>query len=131
MDQRQSPIPMLRSGAVFAVAIALTAPMQAAFGHAGLVSSDPGRRAALTSAPSRIRLCFNESIEIKFSKLSLEDAQGAAVPLGELRADPKKPACVFAPLAALADGSYTVRFRVLSVDGHVVDKSYGFSLKSP
>ena len=30
----------------------------------------------------------------------------------------------------LAPGKYTVKFRVLSVDGHVVDSSYDFTVKS-
>lgn len=101
-----------------------------ALAHAGLVSSEPGRRAELSTAPKQLRLCFNEVVEIKFSIVTLEDPAGVAVPLGALQADADKPTCVTAALASLADGQYTVRFRVLSVDGHVVEKNYGFSLKS-
>lgn len=119
------------SHAYRALGALLVLGMQAAFGHAGLVSSEPGRRAQLSVRPTQIRLCFNETIELKFSKLSLEDASGAMVPLGPLQADPDKPVCVIAPLASLVPGSYTVKFRVLSVDGHTVEKSYGFSLKTP
>lgn len=103
----------------------------AVFAHAGLVSSEPGRRAVLTAAPKEIRLCFNENVEAKFSKISLNDADGAEIPLGELKADPKQPACLTASVDSLPAGSYTIKYRVLSVDGHVVDYGYGFKVSPP
>ncbi len=105
---------------------------QAALAHAGLVSSEPGRRAALTVPPKEIRLCFNENIEAKFSAVTLSQGDKAAVSLGEIQTDPKAPACLIVPLVSpLSNGSYTVKYRVLSVDGHVVDYGYGFKLNAP
>ena len=40
------------------------------------------------------------------------------------------PKAIVLPLPELAPGKYTVKFRVLSVDGHVVDSSYDFTVKS-
>ena len=105
---------------------------QLAQAHAGLVSSDPGRRAALTVPPKEIRLCFNENIEAKFSAVTLSQADKATVSLGEIQIDPKAPACLIVALVSpLGNGSYTVRYRVLSVDGHVIEYGYGFELKTP
>lgn len=105
---------------------------QAALAHAGLVSSEPGRRAALTVPPKEIRLCFNENIEAKFSAVTLSREDEATVSLGEIQTDPKAPACLIVPLVSpLGNGSYTVKYRVLSVDGHVVDYGYGFKLNAP
>lgn len=105
---------------------------QAALAHAGLVSSEPGRRAALTVPPKEIRLCFNENIEAKFSAVTLSREDKAAVSLGEIQTDPKVPACLIVPLVSpLGNGSYTVKYRVLSVDGHVIEYGYGFELKTP
>ncbi len=101
------------------------------FAHAALVSSEPGRRAVLTEAPKEIRLCFNENVEAKFSKVSLSNEDGDEVPLGNLHADPKQAACLSASLDSLPCGKYTVKYRVLSVDGHVVDYGYTFSLTQP
>lgn len=101
------------------------------FAHAALVSSEPGRRAVLTEPPKEIRLCFNENVEAKFSKVSLSNEDGVEVPLGAVRADPKMAACLSAPLDSLPCGKYTVKYRVLSVDGHVVDYGYTFSLSQP
>ncbi len=104
---------------------------QTAFGHAGLVSSEPGRRATLTVAPKEIRVCFNEDIEAKYSKLTLEDTGGTAIPLGALHVAPDHAACLIASVPKLANGAYTVKYHVLSVDGHVVDYGYGFRLNEP
>lgn len=127
--ERPSVAAEQRRTLLLAALLAGAAP--AAFGHAGLVSSEPGQRAELTVPPKQIRLCFNERVEVKFSSVSLVDANAKKIPLGAVQADAAKPSCVLAPLAALAVGRYTVKFRVLSVDGHVVEKSYGFSLKAP
>jgi len=40
------------------------------------------------------------------------------------------PKAIVLALPELAPGKYTVKFRVLSVDGHVVDTSYDFTVKS-
>ena len=112
-------------------ALWLPAPM--AFAHAALVSSEPGRRAVLTTPPAQIRLCFNENIEAKFSQVTLsptgEDGNNA---LGSVALDPASANCLNVPIEApLTNGSYTIRYRVLSVDGHVVDYGYGFRLNAP
>lgn len=105
---------------------------QASLAHAGLVSSEPGRRAVLTVPPKEISLCFNENVEAKFSAVTLSRGDEAMVSLGEIQTDPEAPACLVVPLISpLGNGSYTVKYRVLSVDGHVVDYGYGFKLKAP
>ncbi|MDE1011178.1 MAG: copper resistance protein CopC [Paraburkholderia fungorum] len=102
----------------------------AAWSHAGLVKSEPGRRAALTAAPTQIRLCFNEQVEPKFSSVSLIRADAAAIELGALDADPKDPRCLSAKITGeMSTGDFTVKYKVLSVDGHVVDYGFGFSVR--
>lgn len=112
---------------------ALWLPAPLAFAHAALVSSEPGRRAALTTPPAQIRLCFNENVEAKFSQVTLSPAgEDGNIALGSIALDPASANCLHVPIEApLANGSYTVRYRVLSVDGHVVDYGYGFRLNVP
>jgi methionine-rich copper-binding protein CopC len=96
--------------------------------HAGLVKSVPGSRATLIHSPDHIELCFNEPIEPKFSSIKIHDQTGAAVPLGELKlAD--GPKCVQASAPPLSAGTYTVNYRVLSLDGHVVEYGYQFTMR--
>jgi methionine-rich copper-binding protein CopC len=108
--------------------IALAVPASVR-GHAALVRSVPGSRAVLAQAPQALDLCFNEPIEVKFSSVTLEDAKGTAVPLGKVRAgtDPK---CIKVPIEAIGTGVFTVHYRVLSRDGHVVEYGYQFTVKT-
>jgi len=115
--------------AMVAAVAASAAP--AALAHAGLVSAEPGRRATLTVPPARIRLCFSEKVEAAYSSVALQDGSGAEVALAPPRADPDEPTCLLVPLEPLRAGSYTVKYRVLSIDGHIVDYGYGFRLAPP
>ena len=98
--------------------------------HAMLVKAEPPRRAQLTQTPTQVRLWFNEEIEKDYASLTVLDAAKAPVTdvKPHIAADDRK--AIVLPLPQLAPGKYTVKFRVLSVDGHVVDSSYDFTVKS-
>lgn len=98
--------------------------------HAMLVKAEPARRAALTRAPSQVRLWFNEEIEKDYASLAVQDAAKAPVAETKPHVAADDPKSIVLPLPELEPGKYTVKFRVLSVDGHVVDSSYDFTVKS-
>jgi methionine-rich copper-binding protein CopC len=120
-------------GPAHRVAVALLAGVllapAVAWSHAELVKSVPARRAALTTAPPRVRLAFNERVEAKFSRVSVWDAKGAQVDLKDAEVDPEDGRQLTVGLPALEPGTYTVRFRVLSVDGHVVESQFPFTVR--
>ena len=97
--------------------------------HARLESSDPARRAALDQAPDAIRLRFNEEIEPAYSKVVVENAKGEAVASGAARVSTDDPKLLILDVPSLPAGAYTVKFEVLSVDGHRVKQSYPFTIK--
>ena len=101
-----------------------------ALAHAMLVKAEPARRAALTRAPSQVRLWFNEEIEKDYASLAVQDAAKATVTEIKPHVAADDPKSIVLPLPELEAGKYTVKFRVLSVDGHVVDSSYDFTVKS-
>ena len=120
----------IMAGSALIMALALTLPGAPALAHAMLVKAEPPRRAVLTATPTQVRLWFNEAVEKDYASLSLLDA--GKTPITEVKPhiaadDPK---AIVLPLPALEPGKYTVKFRVLSVDGHVVDSSYDFTVKS-
>ena len=98
--------------------------------HAMLVKAEPARRAALTRAPSQVRLWFNEEIEKDYASLAVQDAAKATVTEIKPHVAADDPKSIVLPLPELEAGKYTVKFRVLSVDGHVVDSSYDFTIKN-
>lgn len=101
----------------------------AAWGHAALVRSSPARRATLAAAPERVQLWFNEPVEPRFSTVSVWDAAGRQVDRGDARVEPGEPTRLVVGLPSLGPGSYRVRFRVLSVDGHVVEGEFPFTVR--
>jgi len=97
--------------------------------HAMLVKAEPPRRAQLTQPPAHVRLWFNEEVEKDYASLAVSHADKPVTEVKpQVSAD--DPKSILLPLPQLSPGKYTVKFRVLSVDGHVVDSSYDFTVKS-
>jgi hypothetical protein len=112
-----------------AIVLAVLLAAAPAWPHASLVRSSPARRATLTTAPDRVQLWFSEPIEARFSSASVWDAAGRQVDRGDARVEPDDPKRLTLGLQPLAPGTYRVRFRVLSVDGHVVESEFPFTLR--
>lgn len=99
--------------------------------HAALVRASPPSRAVIARSPERVQLWFNERLEAAFSRLSVVDANGRPVEAGEPRVGPDDPKRFSVDLPPLAPGIYTVRYRVLSVDGHIVESQFSFTIRAP
>lgn len=106
----------------------LLAPLARA--HAGLERSEPARRATLSKAPRKIRLWFNERLEPAYVSIKLY-GDGGEKPIETPKAvvNATDPKLLEMELPPLAPGQYTVKYRVLSVDGHTVDYGYIFTIK--
>jgi copper resistance protein C len=121
-EMRMPPLLLLVAGYLLLVAPAVWA-------HAYLVKSVPAQRAVLYRAPARIQLWFNERLESGFSSLSIRDADGKQIESGKSEVtadDPKRLSATIKPLPA---GRYFVKFRVLSVDGHIAEDQFPFTIR--
>jgi copper transport protein len=109
------------------LACVLLAPA-AAWAHATLKAASPGFEQELTVAPSAIRLHFDQFV--KFPSLKVYDTAGRSFPAPAVA----RGLNVVAPLRTkLPRGAYTVRWHVLSADGHVVSGvwTFGVRVKAP
>jgi methionine-rich copper-binding protein CopC len=122
-------VAFLRRRRLVAAVLGLLLLATPAWPHASLVRSSPARRATLTTAPDRVQLWFNEAIEPKFSSASVWDSAGQQVDLADTRVEPDDPKRLTVGVKPLTRGAYRVRFRVLSVDGHVVESEFPFTLR--
>lgn len=102
----------------------------AALAHAVLVKSVPAQRAALAEPPPRVELWFNERLEPAYSKASVINEAGTQVDLRDVAVSAEDPRRLAVSLPPLVPGQYTVSFRVLSVDGHVVESKLTFTVKA-
>ena len=112
--------------ASLAGAVMLATPAGA---HAVLVRSTPPGRATLAEKPDRVQLWFNERLEPAFSSVSVWSSAGTQVDAGDARVGPEDAKRLSVTLPPLPPGAYSVRYRVLSVDGHVVDSSFSFTIR--
>lgn len=112
-----------------AVAAAVLLPAAPAWAHNELVASVPAGGAELAEAPREVVLTFAERLDPRFTQIVVTDAAKATVPTG---APAVSGATGTLQLPRpLADGGYTVAYRVVSVDGHPVQGSFRFSVGAP
>ncbi|MEK7352399.1 MAG: copper resistance CopC family protein [Nitrospirota bacterium] len=115
------------AGAVMAMMTCLhVAP---ALAHSMLVKAEPPRRAVLAKTPAQVRLWFNEELEGEYASLIVLDAEKHPVTEIKPQLAQDDPKSIVLPLPELTPGKYSVKFRVLSVDGHVVESSFDFTVK--
>jgi copper resistance protein C len=93
--------------------------------HAKLKSASPAAGDTAKTGLAAIELVFNETLEPALSTLELDDAQDKLLVTSK-----GTPACAGATcklaVPPLAAGDYTVKYHVLSGDGHVVKGSFSF-----
>ena len=113
---------------VVTAAAALVAPA-AGHAHATLVKTVPSYRQHVEAAPRVVRLAFTEGVEPAGLGIRVYTARGRLVS-GAAHVMPDGRA-VEAPLKGLKRGGYTVRWQVLSDDGHVSSGVFTFGFRAP
>ena len=116
-----------RSLALALVVCVLTA--SAAAGHAVLQRAEPRVESKLKRAPEEVRLYFTERLEPAYSALRVLDDRGLQVDRRDSRVDRTNPALLRATLPPLPPGTYTVRWRVLSIDADVTEGDFTFRIE--
>ncbi len=99
-----------------------------ALAHAVLIEASPAPRARLVRPPTRVTLGFSERLEPAYAAASVWREGGPRVDLGDAGVSARDPRRLSVSLPPLAPGRYVVRYRVLSVDGHVVESEYSFTV---
>jgi copper resistance protein C len=104
---------LLLAGSVLSAGVAL--------GHSGLQRAEPPVESTLTRPPREVKLYFSERLVPAYSTVRVEDGQGARVDRDDSRVDRSNPRLMQVTLSPLAPGTYTVIWRVLSVDSHITE----------
>jgi len=100
------------------------------YAHPIIVDSDPNQFQTIKEPPNRVVIIFSEPIELDYSKISVINANGKEVKVGnQFNLDGDKSTIGTMLQSDLSDGTYIVSSKVLSaVDGHVVDSSFTFNI---
>ena len=99
--------------------------------HSTLVSSNPAADSTAVDFPMEVTLTFNEELlkvgQENPNKVEVFDESGALVSGASVLSG----ASIAAPVGINGNGAYTVKYRVVSKDGHVVEDEYQFNVESP
>src|ERR687895_610053 len=99
-----------------------------ALAHATLVEASPPQGSEVSKPPERVELHFSEPVDAEFDPVVVRGADGARDDAHHARVDPEDARVVLADVEKLSKGSYTVKWSVTSIDGHVVDGRYDFAV---
>lgn len=98
--------------------------------HLKLKRAFPTPDTTLTSSPDAVRLWLSEPADLPATKVSVTDAAGAPVGVAKLtRGVQREDPVVASFVAPPKDGKYSVTWKAMSKDGHVVDGKFAFTVK--
>jgi copper transport protein len=116
---------MRRAAILLASAAALVAPATA-FAHATVRSTSPSYRERLSRAPATVVIRFDQTVTTTPSAIVVVGQKGNVVSGTSFSAGGGRDVVV--PLRRLPRGPYTVRWHVLSADGHAVSGLFTFGV---
>jgi copper transport protein len=114
---------------VLAVALVALALPATASAHATLTKMEPAFGTRVERSPKLVRLYFDQSVDVLPNAIRVFNAKGRLLS-GKIVASRDKRT-IDAPVSRLPRGGYTVRWRAVSADGHVVSGVFTFGVRMP
>ena len=118
----------MRRAALLAALAALAFPADA-LAHASLEHTWPSFRQRVQTSPASVRLNFDQAVTVLPGSVTVYSAGGKVVSSAARSGADKH--FVVTPMRKLPKGPYTVRWHVLSSDGHVVSGVFTFGVRYP
>jgi copper transport protein len=112
---------------LLAVALLALALPAAASAHATLIKTEPAYGKRVERSPSLVRLYFDESVDVLPNAIRVYNAKGRLLSGQTLASADKR--IIDSPVSRLPRGGYTVRWRAVSADGHVVSGVFTFGVR--
>lgn len=115
---------------LFVLAAAVLGLPAGALGHAVVVQSSPPLEQATAQAPTRVQIQFSEPVQLlDAGDLQVVDGTGASVASGPGQVSPDDRTLLEIPVKeGIPDGTYTVRFKVVSADSHIIGGARAFAV---
>jgi copper resistance protein C len=109
---------------IFPLLLLLLATSEAS-AHATLDHAEPRVGNKVATAPHEVTLWFTQKLEPAFSSITVTDSAGKRVDTGKARVDGSQMSI---PLRAGGNGTYHVKWHVLSVDSHTTEGNFTFQV---
>jgi methionine-rich copper-binding protein CopC len=116
----------MKSARITMAASLLLLAGMAAQAHTHLVKSDPAQRSELAVAPKKALLAF--AAPVRLTSVTVESADGKSQALKPLPAASVAEATIDMP--TLSAGHYTINWRALGEDGHVMSGTIYFTIQA-
>lgn len=112
-----------RLALTLAICAALAAPA-AAWAHANVLHTSPATGSVLSHGPAAVRVLFDDSVRVGPGVEAIRNG-GASILAGRAHVDGRT---LVIPLRALANGDYSVRWSIISNDGHLESGVIAFAV---
>jgi len=106
----------------------LLSGVTAAFAHAELKRAVPPAGSTVAAAPTEVAVTFSEPLETAFSSVVVRDSAGKQVDKADTRIDKDDRTIMRVSLQPLPPGTYTVKWRAVTVDTHHTDGTFTFKV---
>ncbi len=100
----------------------------AASAHARLVRTDPAAGEVVSGAPAAVRLTFDDRVQLVGGNDVVRNSDRRSVLSGRARVVAKGKVLVLPLRSPLSGGDFSVRWRVLSDDGHLIGGAFAFGV---
>ena len=114
---------------LFVAAFATSLAATSVFAHAFLNHAIPGVGMTVSGPVHELRIYFTQGVVTAFSHVHVVNDAGAVIPTGKLVNDPSDQQTVIVHLGrALGPGGYSLTWQVTSVDTHVTQGTFHFTV---
>jgi methionine-rich copper-binding protein CopC len=120
---------MRKSNLIITFLLAVMFMPFAVHAHAILVKSQPAKDEEVSVAPKQIDLWFNDPVRSQYKALAVIDSEGKRVDKRDVEQSLTDGSHIYATVEDLAPGTYTIRYRVVSQDTHIVTGKFQFTVK--
>jgi methionine-rich copper-binding protein CopC len=99
------------------------------FAHAIMVKSQPEQNVTLTASPKQIDVWFNDKVGSEYKAVAVIDSKGNRVDNKDVQQEMLDSSHLYCTVPNLPADTYTVRYRVVSIDTHIVTGKFQFTIK--
>ncbi|WP_400767614.1 copper resistance protein CopC [Methylosinus sporium] len=126
-SRRTAVAPRCAALLLLGLAVCLASPR--AWAHAIVVRTSPAQDGVAPGNIGKVDVWYDAGIRDAFAALAVIAASGERVDKRDAAIDRADPAHVSVGVNPLGPGKYTVRYRALSADGHLVSGAWEFEVR--
>lgn len=115
-------------GLALLASLALPIPVCA---HAIMVKSQPEVDSTIAESPKQVDVWFNDKVGSEYKALAVINSAGKRVDNKDVEQETFDQSHLYITVPDLAPDTYTVRYRVVSIDTHIVTGKFKFTIKKP